>query len=68
MQKSLLTALARSDKDVKPTSEEFIRKHRLTTASSVQRSLIALQDKDIVTNENGRYYIYDYLLSDWLSR
>ena len=67
-QKTLLTALARSGKDVKPTSEEFIRKYRLTTASSVQRSLLALQDKDIVTNENGKYFIYDYLLSNWLAR
>lgn len=56
-QKGLLTTLARSCKNVRPTSEELIRKHRFTTASAIQRSQSALQDKDIVTNENGKYYI-----------
>ena len=65
-QKSLLTALARAGKNVRPTSEEFIKKYRLGTASSIQRSLSALQDKDIVTNEEGKYIIYDYFLSNWL--
>jgi AAA+ ATPase superfamily predicted ATPase len=67
-QKALLLALARSGKDIKPTSGEFIKKYHLTSASAVQRSLSALQEKDIVTNNNGRYYIYDYFLHLWLNK
>ena len=67
-QKTLLLALARSGRDVKPTSGEFIRKHHLTSASAVQRSLSALQEKDIVTSRNGQYHIYDYFLLYWLNQ
>lgn len=65
-QKTLLLALAHSGRDVQPTSGNFIRKFHLTSASAVQRSLSALQEKDIVTNDNGQYYIYDYFLYYWL--
>ena len=67
-QKVLLIALAHSGKDVKPTSSTFIKKYHLTSASAVQRSLSALQDKDIVTNSNGQYFIYDYFLYFWLNK
>ena len=40
----------------------------ISSASAVQRSLSALQEKDIVTNHNGNYYIYDYFLYYWLTR
>lgn len=65
-QKTLLLALAHSGRDVQPTSGKFIRKFHLTSASAVQRSLSALQEKDIVTNNNEQYYIYDYFLYYWL--
>lgn len=39
----------------------------LASASAVQRSLSALQEKDILTNNNGQYYVYDYFLYDWLN-
>lgn len=67
-QKALLIALAHSGKNVQPTSGEFIKKYHLTSASSVQRSLNALQGKDIVTNSEGRYFIYDYFLYYWLNK
>ena len=66
-QKVLLLALAHAEKNVQPTSGEFIKKYHLTSASAVQRSLAALQEKDIVTNGNGQYYIYDYFLYYWLN-
>ena len=65
-QKALLLAMARSEKDLQPTSSGFIKKHKLSSPSAVQRSLLALQDKDIVTNTNGKYVIYDYFLHEWL--
>ncbi len=67
-QKVLLIALAHSGKDVQPTSGGFIKKYHLTSASAVQRSLSSLQDKDIITNSNGKYCIYDYFLYYWLNR
>ena len=67
-QKSLLVALARAGRDVQPTSAAFIRKYRLSSASAVQSGLSALQDKEIITNDNGRYYIYDYFLCLWLTQ
>ena len=67
-QKALLIALAHSGKDVQPTSGEFIKKYHLTSASAVQRSLTALQEKDIITNTDGRYFIYDYFLYYWLNK
>lgn len=67
-QKSLLIALAQAGRNARPTSEEFIRKYRLSTASAIQKSLSALQDKDIVTNEDGKYFIYDYFLNNWLGQ
>ena len=67
-QKALLLALAHSHMDVQPTSGEFIKKYHLTSASAVQRSLSALQEKDIITNSNGQYFIYDYFLYFWLNR
>lgn len=67
-QKALLLALAHSGKDIQLTSGEFIKKYHLTSASAVQRSLLALQEKDIVTSSNGKYYIYDYFLYYWLNQ
>ena len=67
-QKKLLVALAHSGRDAQPTSGGFIRKYHLTSASTVQRSLCALQEKDIVTNNDGKYYIYDYFLFHWLNK
>ena len=67
-QKALLIALAHSEKGVQPTSGQFIRKYHLNSASAVQRSLSALQEKDIVTSNNGQYLIYDYFLYYWLKQ
>lgn len=68
VQKRLLIALAHSGKDVRPTSGAFVRKHHLPSASAVQRSLLALQEKDIVTSSNSQYSICDYFLVDWLNK
>lgn len=67
-QKSLLFALAHEKKDIQPLSGEFIKKYHLSSASAVQRSLTSLQEKDIITNQNGKYSIYDYFLLYWLNR
>ena len=67
-QKAMLLALAHSERNVQPTSGAFIKKYHLISASAAQRSLSALQEKDIVTNSEGQYFIYDYFLHYWLNR
>lgn len=67
-QKRLLLALAHTETGIQPTSGPFIQKHHLTSASAVQRSLSALQEKDILTSNNGKYIIYDYFLNLWLKQ
>lgn len=65
-QSQLLIALSKEGVDIQPTSESFIKKYNLSSASSIQRGLSALIDKDILTLESGRYYIYDYFFHFWL--
>ena len=67
-QKQLLYAIAK-DKTVEGiTSSEFVKKHRLVSASSVQAALKPLLKNDIVTCEEGKYRIYDYFFADYLAR
>ena len=67
-QKQLLYAIAK-DKTVEGiTSSEFVKSHRLVSASSVQAALKPLLKNDIVTCEEGKYRIYDYFFADYLAR
>lgn len=65
-QKVLLIALAKSGTCSKVTSSEFIKKYKLTSASSVQKALDALIEKELVTNNLGTYSLYDYFLNMWI--
>lgn len=49
-QRQLLIALCKEGADAKPTSAAFIKKYSLSSASTVQRSLTALLDRDILTS------------------
>ncbi len=67
-QKQLLYAIAREKKIDGITSSEFVRRHRLVSASSVQAALKPLMKNDIVTCEDGIYRIYDYFFADYLAK
>ena len=67
-QKGLLIAIAKEDKAAQLTSGNFIRKYSLASASSVQSALRALVEKEFVTQENGKYSIYDKIFRIWLDR
>lgn len=67
-QRQLLIALSKEGSNAQPTSGAFIKKHKLSTASSIQRSLSSLLDKDILSADQGKYYIYDYFFLFWLQR
>jgi len=69
-QKILLKALAKEWAEKHDwisglTSSSFVRKHSLQSSSSVQAALKGLIDKEIVTQQDGKYRIYDFFLAEW---
>lgn len=65
-QKSLLFAILKEDGAENITSGAFIQKHKLHSASSIQSALKGLHEKDIVTEDNGIWRVYDIFLSQYL--
>ncbi|MBL7923305.1 MAG: ATP-binding protein, partial [Bacteroidia bacterium] len=62
----LLQGIAREQGARQVMGAEFIRKNALGTPSSVQTALQALQDKEMIFEEEGRWWVYDVFLSRWL--
>ncbi|NHZ85190.1 MAG: hypothetical protein GWP19_04840 [Planctomycetia bacterium] len=62
----LLIAIAKEHGLEQPTSKSFLNKHNLNTPSSIQRSLKALIDKEMIYKEKGIYKIYDVFFGHWL--
>ena len=67
-QKQLLQAIVRDRIVEGITSSDFVKRHRLVSASSVQAALKPLLKNDIVTCEEGIYRIYDYFFADYLAK
>lgn len=67
-QKEVLVAINKEGKVKAVTGSQFIKKHHLTAASSVQTTVRALMDKQLVTSHLGVYEVYDKFFSIWLSR
>ncbi len=65
-QKTLIQAIAKERAVDGITSAKFIKKHNLSSASSVQSALRPLLENNIVTQEDGKVRIYDYFFSEWL--
>lgn len=65
-QYKLLQAIAIENGVGQPTSGEFIRKYNLTSASSVNTSMKALEEKEMIVSENGNWFVYDVFFSRWL--
>ena len=65
-QKSMLQAIAKEGCAKAVTSQAFVKKHALDSASTVQSALRVLLKKDIVTADNGQYRISDFFFSHWL--
>lgn len=66
-QKLVLQAIAKEKKAQGITSAAFIKKYNLPSASSVQAAVKGLIDKDLITQTDGVYWIYDYFFADWLA-
>lgn len=65
-QKELLYAIAMEKKARGVTSEGFIRKYALASASSVQSTLRKLMDHDIVMRKEDTYQVADRFFDLWL--
>lgn len=66
-QKELLYAIAKDGEAVQLTSTEFIKRHSLTSASSVQAAMKKLLEKDLITEINKRYSLTDKLFAMWIN-
>ncbi len=66
-QKELLIAIAKEGKTTEPTSGAFVKKYKLSSASSVQAALKGLLEKDFITREQDVYRVYDLFLAAWLN-
>jgi uncharacterized protein len=62
----LLIAFASENGVVMPTSGRFIYKYDLSSPSSVKTSIKSLADKEMITNENNKWFVYDVFFSRWL--
>lgn len=67
-QKALLYAIAKEGDAEHITSSEFIKRHSLASASSVQSAAKKLLDKDIVTETDRVYSVTDRLFAMWINK
>jgi hypothetical protein len=62
----LIQAIAAENGIDKPTSGNFIQDYRLTSASSVNASMKALSDKEMIVFTGTKWQVYDVFFSRWL--
>lgn len=67
-QKLVLQAIAKEGVASSVTSSAFIKKYSLPSASSVQSAIKPLLKYDLVTQEEGKYRVYDYFFAEWLRK
>lgn len=67
-QKQVLIAIASEGLAVNVTSGAFIKKHSITSPSSLQTALKALIDKSIVMRTEQGYRLEDFFFAEWLRR
>lgn len=67
-QKALVLAIAQEGKASNVQGSAFVKKHKLTSASSVQAGVKTLLEKGYITEMDGRFQLYDLFLQRWLER
>ncbi len=67
-QKSLLLAIGQEGLAREITGKNFIKRYSLASASSVQKAILSLQEKQLVTNDLGTYEVYDKFMALWLKK
>ena len=67
-QKELLLAISKEGKASQITGGKFVKNHKLTSASSVQKAAKSLIEQQLLTHELGVYEIYDKFFTLWLAQ
>jgi len=62
----LLKAIAHTNGSNMLTSGSFIRKYKLTNASTIKRGVDSLLDKEMIYKRDDNYFVYDVFFSRWL--
>lgn len=67
-QKEILLAINREGKATKITSVNFVKRHKIYSTSTVQAACKGLLEKQIITEENGYFFVYDKFFDLWLKQ
>ncbi len=62
----LLKAIAHTNGSNMLTSGSFIRKYKLTNASTIKRGVDSLLDKEMIYKRDDNFFVYDVFFSRWL--
>jgi len=65
---NLLRAIANEEHATMPTSAGFMKKYNLGGPSTINRSLTALLDKEMLLKGENGYVVYDVFFSRWLEQ
>ena len=67
-QRDLLVAVGREGKATQITGMSFVNRYHLSSASSVQKAALLLTEKQLLTQQQGVYEVYDKFLAEWLQK
>jgi AAA+ ATPase superfamily predicted ATPase len=67
-QRDLLVAVGREGKATQITGMSFVNRYHLSSASSVQKAALLLTEKQLITQQQGVYEVYDKFLAEWLQK
>lgn len=65
---AVLKAIARDGIAKEPTGKDFLKRHRLASASSTKTALETLLEKELAYRQADGYIVYDRFLNIWLKR
>lgn len=65
-QRDVFVAIVKEGKIKELNGAQFIKRHKLTSASSVASAVKGLLDKDFITNDNGTYSACDQFFALWI--
>jgi AAA+ ATPase superfamily predicted ATPase len=67
-QRRLLKGLASEEIGVKPFASDFFQKYNIASASTTQRAIKSLLEKDIIDKDNGSFVIVDRFFKLWIQK
>ena len=65
-QRDLLVAIGLEGKASQITGMAFVKRHHLSSASSVQKAAQMLEEKQLLTTQQGIHEVYDKFMGEWL--